>query len=168
MKRRIRDWYMHPDLHSLVAKKVEDYPFSHARANEVLMRLRDMEYDAQFSFGTLLGLHRDGCLIPHDSDIDINIYYQGEENFQPLKTQLELSGYECILTDTNQIVFHMEDSVIIDICLFEKQEDGSYLCEHQVKDFHISGKAKEDTETFLEEIYGDWRTPIGKDGDYLK
>lgn len=170
MQRNPSDYYQRSDLPELVTRQCKDYPKSAEHSVTVLAILRNtMQYDADLAFGSLLGITRDKHLIPHDSDIDINIYGSLHDTFYRglIKMYMEKQGYTCVCEDTYQIVFEHPESVLIDICFFQEQEDGTYLCAHQVRDFVLSAEATRDAETFLTEVYGDWKTPKGKKEDYL-
>jgi len=169
MKRKPSDYYLGKNLKNVYQRQVKDYPESEAHMNVALEMLKSYAQRVKPAFGTLLGLTRDKQLIPHDSDIDINLYADGEYPFLRGQIQMifESQGYECVFRDTYQIVFSHPDSVMIDICYFQEQDDGRYRCDHQMKDFYISKEAVEDDELFLKEVYGDWKTPIPKNEKYL-
>lgn len=46
--------------------------------NKINSKLLPKLTNARFSDGTLLGLIRDGCLIPHDNDVDIDVEYSSK------------------------------------------------------------------------------------------
>ncbi len=46
-----------------------------AELSEMMNFLKERGYPAFLNSGTLLGLHRDGQLIPHDDDLDIGVYF---------------------------------------------------------------------------------------------
>lgn len=171
MNRKFGDFWMRGDLRELVNRRCDQYPKSIEYMCVAKTLLESFGYVAKPAFGTLLGLHRDGKLIPHDTDIDINIY-QSESKEPFLKEKIielfQKHGFVCVLKDTNQLVFYKDDCVLIDVCFFSRKEDGSYECDHQVKKFVLSKEAVENDETFLEEVYGDWKTPKSKQEPYLK
>ena len=115
------------------------------------------------AFGTLLGLYRDGRLIPHDTDIDLNIYINQWEDVEKIKSlvkqHLGMNGYVLVLEDTCQIVFTKYGSLPVDVCIF-KQFGNSYLCPHMCGTFELPENVVDNPEVFLVKIYGDdWRTP---------
>jgi len=168
-KRKTSDFWMHPDLKKYVTRRCDEYPGALDQLRETLFILtEDLKYDAASAFGTLLGLIRDEQLIPHDTDIDINIYANDPVWKQDaIIARMKKKGYFLVLKDTYQLVFAKEEGVIVDICYFTKCGDGKYRCPHQVKEFVLSQEAKDDPYVFLEEVYGDWETPIGKEEPYL-
>jgi hypothetical protein len=87
--------------------------------------VEELGYKYWISAGTLLGIHRDGKLIKHDTDLDIEIL--GEVNLYELIERME--GFELIRTITHnnkwmQITFiDTSNNVIFDIYVFYKEDN---------------------------------------------
>lgn len=139
---------------------------------ESLLLLHGLGLRAEPGFGTLLGLYRDSRLIPHDSDVDINVFQETPGKVSMVRDAIvsvfEDAGYELVLRDNEQVVFLKGESLLpVDICIFTKMID-KYVCNHQVKRFVIPFDAAFVAEKQLEFIYGkEWRTPVPKEAEYL-
>ncbi len=160
-------------------------------ASKVLMDLHALLETHQIPFflayGTLLGIYRDGEVLPHDKDLDVGLYWDCPR-FKLLKVLTESGNYwidpksiKGIEQDTSNSLFNMgviEKGTGISIDFFFFKPEGPYL----LSGFHhlpypliwrftpfnlqkIMYKAKEfktpgDPEVYLRDIYGpNWRIP---------
>jgi len=132
--------------------------------------------------GTLLGLHRDGALMPYDKDIDIAI--STEDSMDIIKVIIEKNPRYSIDTDlihinTYMSIYDKKLLVTIDILKFW-EEDGKFYYGWQLPGkyekesrlltftpFHlVKRKFKEqelytpnNCDLFLSELYGNWKIP---------
>lgn len=141
--------------------------------------LKKMNIDFCVSYGTLLGIYRDNSLIPHDSDIDIEIVHpvnvkKIEEEF--VKNGFKVCAKVTALGKVQQLAFSTVDEVVFDISFYEKIGSDVY-CFHDPQlyfklpavfyekflpyDFNGYTVFTPNTpENWLEFIYGkNWKTP---------
>lgn len=142
----------------------------------ILQEVEDIEYVLQeythyVSAGTLLGLHRDGHLIPHDTDFDIEIL-DDNYNYNKLNAQLEDIGLKLIRVvkyDNSymQLAYHMQCGFIFDIYIYYK-EDGVWTNHNDHGVLIVPDNILEmDEDEYCEFRYGkDWRTPKRNKGDW--
>jgi len=94
--------------------------------------LKSLNIEYCISFGTLLGIYRDNRLIPHDSDIDVEIIHpvntkKIEEEF--VKNGFTLGHKVVVMGKVQQLAFYTDDEVVFDIAFYQKI--GSYVyCFH--------------------------------------
>jgi hypothetical protein len=147
----------------------KDNPWALYMLTETLGILGELGLKARPSFGTLLGLYRDGKLIDHDTDMDLIAYVENECDVVALKESIKLKmtshDYELVLEDNNQVVFTKYGTLPVDICIF-KQYAEVYLCPHMCGVFEVPVETADNPEVFFKKIYGDdWMTPR-KDGKH--
>lgn len=145
---------------------------------EVVGALREVGVDAIVAEGTLLGLVRDGRLIPHDTDLDL--YVVDPSNAVKVVHYLESRGWIVgqharIGSVSTHVTLFNADRVLLDLTFFEqvgqrlmsfKERDGYLVIDDGVL---LPPKAMSqyehllipnDPEVFLERYYGsDWRVP---------
>lgn len=95
--------------------------------------LKKLNIDFCVSYGTLLGIYRDNSLIPHDSDIDIEVVYP--VNIDKIEKEFIKHGFKvCAKVKTGakvrQLAFYTDDEVVFDISLYEKIGSNVY-CFHE-------------------------------------
>ncbi len=145
-------------------------------ATENLMVFKTVceKYDFKFllMFGTLLGLYRDGGLIPYDSDVDVVVTENRISQLPYVLKKLATKGFKVVRYEKNGLVSVMKDGVYIDIYIFNKF-DSSYNLNfwtlHEI-DFTnpstvclngVEFKTVNDIEKMLRKLYGPtWKTPI--------
>jgi hypothetical protein len=151
------------------------------------------EVNYTLGWGTLLGIIRDSALIPHDTDIDVDVYdYDNPETIIKL---MKSNGYalgryvskkknEQEKGKIQQLTFYSKDYVIFDI-LFWYNNNTNILHNYsennhrldlnivffQSHDFHLyncySYRIPNNTVGYLEVVYGkDWQTPKSSKGDW--
>jgi|10_taG_2_1085330.scaffolds.fasta_scaffold14417_3 phosphorylcholine metabolism protein LicD len=127
-------------------------------------------------FGTLLGIVREGDIIPHDEDIDIGFFRKDEEKMIKLLDELHNNnGFVIIRNQFKTIYTVWKDGVFIDLYLYEKTATEQISQGH--RDFYnilkqeaypfkkiefrnIQLNCISKPEIWLERYYGkDWRTP---------
>jgi hypothetical protein len=140
-------------------------------------RLREHEIPYFVTGGTLLGLVRDGGLIPTDTDVDISVLGEDvtEEQVMAAFADLPLARTVRFGADIQQIVFYPDD-VILDIHFYRPDERGRISCRHVAGTLSFPPSvfarlvpmetrfgvihAPENPEAYLAAKYGeDWRTP---------
>lgn len=152
--------------------------------------LRENHLKWWISAGTLLGLYRDGSLIPHDNDVDVSVDASSVLHGGALIADFYNQGFELVRnssmgTDTAQLAFlDKENNVILDISFYylrgknyvKSTEFGDFSHPRKFIDKLSSIKfggdtypAPSSTEEFLARRYGeDWRTPKNNKGDWRR
>ena len=155
---------------------IKTYTQELATENLLLFKSITDKYDLRYwlSFGTLLGVYRDGELISYDCDIDISIRYDDAENFVKADPELLENGFEPIRMDKNYpLISWGRKGQYIDLYGFYKVSDCEYrlasykLESEQVENLSVINfkgvdfQAPLDIEKYLVRYYGDtWQTPI--------
>lgn len=102
-------------------------------ADEVLNKgcniLNDLNIKHCISFGTLLGIYRDKNLIPHDSDLDIDVVHpvntkKIEKEF--IKNGFKLGSKVIACGVVQKLAFYTKDEVVFDIAFYQKIDDFVY------------------------------------------
>lgn len=120
-------------------------------------------------FGTLLGVYRNGALIPWDGDSDLVIYVEDMLKFFRCESLFEQQGFKfsnvCIYRDHEHtdIIFFYPDPLRVD-----KRVSGPFQIDATAFDITNTiqflgqeWRILSDPERWLRYIYGDnWRTPI--------
>lgn len=153
--------------------------------NEIIDILESQNKKPFPAFGSLLGLVRDGKLMDYDKDADIGIYI---DNYQELFSLVELVCQKeyffapSMVKDPkeshwwNVSVTNKKTGAVVDIFFFHRSNNTDYagaytpnaVVKWQFKALTLTratlaGKdywIPENPEAHLEEVYGDWRTPI--------
>jgi len=130
------------------------------------------------SFGTALGFYRDKDFIRGDTDIDICVLMDDQEEIDKMIDVIE-SVYPIIRIVTEhdrymQVAFQDSSNFIIDICFFYENDKGYYsYCEggkwqdrkevigtpKPLKTKYGIFPVPEKIEEYLKDRYGDWQTP---------
>ncbi len=165
-------------------KTAEDFNRASTRSLlwKTLTRLAQSGVHAFPAFGTLLGLVRDGDLLPFDKDLDLGLPFS---EMQRASECMERNGWKPSgnpLTLNPRAFYHPELAVSIDLFGFIIRNDDSRPCTgiwrrttpkewnwfvsfssiDMEKKKNPSGKDSwflSDPETWLTEVYGDWKTP---------
>lgn len=141
--------------------------------------LKNLNIEFCLADGTLLGIYRDGRLIPHDTDIDVTVLHP--INTLDIERQFKKHGFKIgrkvtVLGEVQQLVFYSPDNVLFDIIFYSRIGDDVFaFCE---KDFYFKHKANhyekfesysfsnyifyipQYTDVWLEHVYGmNWKTP---------
>lgn len=150
-----------------------------------LLRLKNVNYF--LCDGTILGIYRDGRLIPHDNDIDVAIF--GDFNVDVLKKSFMEMGYSVgrelyFKNKIQQLTIFSKEEVIFDMCFWRDQGDGfayHYVPEvangrrqkiHYFKQSSIDYQGMQyftysDLEAWLLDQYGEtWSIPEDSKGDW--
>ena len=151
--------------------------------------LESLQLNYRLADGTILGIHRDGRLIPHDNDIDVDIlisekvdlrkihdlFYSngfrlGRKVFYKRKIQ-QLAYYNIETHDIFDMIFWYPDRdhvVNYSELNFERTQDVKYF--HESSEIYFQGRAfpaPAPLEEWLEMRYGkDWRIPKTFKGDW--
>jgi len=123
-------------------------------------------------YGTLLGLYRDGALIPWDEDTDMFILEKDKKILMNSLFDLRALGFELVRKDGGLLSFSRMDEYT-DIYIFSKKRTGGYSCNFMfLQDLYFDGNAflyigdytiptVNHIESFLTNAYGpDWMVPI--------
>jgi hypothetical protein len=141
--------------------------------------LEKMDIEYCLADGTLLGIFRDNCIIPHDTDIDVAVLHP--VNTLGIERQFKRNGFKVgrkVVVDkkVQQIVFYTQDEVLFDIIFYTKIGTNVYafpesdfyfkhLSNHYEKFVQKSFKnydfyLPQYTELWLEHVYGkNWNIP---------
>jgi phosphorylcholine metabolism protein LicD len=151
--------------------------------------IESLSLNYRLSDGTALGLFRDGGLIPHDNDIDIDIIFSPEIDENELVKSFYKNGYKLArkvyyggslqqLAFFNKTTFDIFDMVfwykkgdqIYNYCErnFERKQDAKYF--EKLSEINFKGKKyplPSQTKNWLEMRYGnDWNIPKKSKGDW--
>lgn len=166
-------------------------PTASVKLKSVLTQLqKEIEY-IRVSDGTLLGLFRDGRLIPHDNDLDFDVEYT-EKNIKTIKEfalekAWKLGRHVKYHGKTQQLTFYDEEFIIFDF-IFWHTDDLFAINFSEPKKFRIMPQKylktlksvnydeigtkvniPEDTETWAEYRYGlTWNVPEDRKGDWTE
>jgi len=130
-----------------------------------------------YSAGTALGLHRDGKVIPHDTDIDVEVFvqYGYEPNnvrkiFKDWKLVREMQHENRVM----QLCYETPEGFLYDIYFYYRQGNTLYNWNDLGK-LHLPLRfiqGLDDThlpnpiEDYLKFRFGDWKKPVGKNGNW--
>lgn len=133
--------------------------------------LNSQKVKYQLGCGTLLGAYRDGDIIPHDHDIDIDVFGEPDLNAFNGWTLMRTQHWGDKLMSA---VFKCEQNLVFDMCIFHDLYGGDWLHlgtagivvrpTYSLKNKKIEfGEGKynipKETERYLEGRYGNWKTP---------
>lgn len=84
---------------------------------KVQRELKDSGFTTTLMYGTLLGIVRDGHLIPHDYDTDLGVFDDGQLSWDKLDAAMEALGYHSIerfyrfddFTDLTEVSYYKND-----------------------------------------------------------
>lgn len=155
--------------------------------------LASLNISYTLGWGTALGLYRDKALIPHDTDIDVDVYNCLDH--QSLISEMEIKGFTIgryvTFKDSRtakalvqQLTFYSKDNVVFDLLFWydNAQENlqnysepnhmltykKSFLTHTEM--FEYGGyqyRMPHDLEHYLESLYGEsWRVPKVQKGDW--
>ena len=127
-------------------------------------------------FGTLLGIYRDGNLIEHDTDTDIAVWIDNEEELIKIVEKMEENNLMITRIEPKLISF-TRGGDYIDIYMYRKQDEnsnelnciktyGTMTPADFSKNNTVSFNNREfvcpvNPEVYFQKLYGsDWRTPI--------
>lgn len=122
-------------------------------------------------FGTLLGAYRDGRHIPNDSDQDLIILEQDEARLCQMVTRPEfLSEFQLARCHGRFLISVTNQNQYTDIYVFRPDKGNYRCCDYTIESFRLDYPEviqfyqskyliPSQTETYLERIYGDWKTP---------
>lgn len=130
--------------------------------------------DYNIIFGTLLGIYRDGSLIPYDSDVDIGINSQSIDNLINALPSLINIGFEVIrYKPQDGILSIIRNGDYVDLYIFITDSTSICRCGPypiNTADFKSDSTIKfknvllptiSNPESFFRLYYGrDWKTPI--------
>ncbi len=144
------------------------------------------DFDWQLGFGTLLGIIRNGDIIQHDIDLDIDILIpqstdEIQEKLRTMKAKLDAVG--CAFVKTQEYgkrlmslaVRYNQTNIIIDYCIFYGGWGTDYLHigthgivirpKYSLATIQKQGyNVPKYYDRYLTGRYGDWRTPTGSKG----
>jgi len=149
-----------------------------ARVDALIEDLRDCGIEPFLCYGTLLGLVRDGRLIPHDDDADLAYLSAHEDPVDvvqesyAIERRLRLKGYVVIRHSAGHIQLHYGVDHYLDVFTAFRTGGRTYLC-FQVGDDELDLDGRTtfafghrllpvplDAERLLTATYGEgWRTP---------
>ena len=119
-------------------------------------------------FGTLLGLYRDGDLIPHDMDMDIAIQRSDVPKLIKALDTLKGEGFSVVRYTNNILISIGKDGDYIDLYIFNSGKCNMYKLTNadwaskntvDLLDWELNTIAN--PEAFFKTYYGgDWKTPI--------
>lgn len=145
-----------------------------ATENLLLFKKISDKYDIEFwlSFGTLLGVYRDGKLIDYDHDIDISIRTSESNKFILADKELIENGFEPVRVEVRSpLISWGRKGTYLDVYGFSKRDDVTWSMAHylipddQIKEFEyieFEGEffnTPKDVEKYLSTHYGNWRVP---------
>lgn len=154
--------------------------------SEVSKHLHEQGIPSFVSDGTLLGLVRDGCLIPHDNDLDFVVL--GTRHQWSIRKIMRQKGFKLAsLTRLGSRVYHMsffnDDQHIVDFTVYEEaggnfvsfRDPGNYFVIPRdlvanLNWLEVEGhkvQAPKLSEDFLQLQYGEgWETPLEQKDDW--
>ena len=154
-----------------------DIPFSVENSSENLLIcsevLDSLGVNYRLVFGTLLGLYRDGGLIPHDTDVDIALALEEVEVFLSSLSKLEDHGFKVVRYEPDRIISIGRKDNYVDFYFFEDKGNIYNMADYYFltkEDFEEKNtlifRGKElsilanPEQHFLDNYGADWRTPI--------
>lgn len=106
-------------------EKKFDVGVAHKNLRDVVDALAEAKITYWLTFGTLLGIVRDGDFIPYDFDIDIGCFK--EQEVELLRIVSQIPGFE-IIRITQSLISIIREGVYIDFYLFSSQAENTLNC----------------------------------------
>ena len=144
-------------------------------ATENLLILKSVFRDKGIPFwlmyGTLLGAIREGAFISYDHDTDLGVYETDMEKIYPALLEMKVAGFEIIRTTRGDaIVSVLRRNTYIDFYVMTKFGNGWRYGDHlehrnyfteliRIPFLGTEFLAPGNPVEFLEDKYGDWKTP---------
>ncbi len=128
--------------------------------------------------GALLGAYRDGDLIPHDSDIDMEVSAKYRAHAKRISRRLKKTGFDVVTMyrdDKLQKIYGCKYGLVYVLRFWDKKGDMWYCRKLKMPDRYFNNHGTVelkgnkypcpgDIEGYLEYIFGDWQTRIDKKG----
>lgn len=157
-----------------IGKKRINKDISFQNLKDILAVMNSHQISVSPADGTLLGIIRSGHFIDWDEDIDLNILMEDLEKFKDSLWDLKEIGFELFRCDRCGHLYSItRNGEYADFYIMEKVSPevrtnmgtDFVLDRHltNLKDWNFNGlkiKVPVEYESYLELMYGDWRTPV--------
>lgn len=166
--------------------RVKIKPVCTINTKETLKEIKELvpvleNYKWCITAGTCLGLYRDNCLIPHDTDFDIEIYNSNQKEIKKLNSillTLGLKNCRTMIDKKNrysQLAYYLSNGFIFDIYFYYDEDKDYYINYNDIGILKMPKKFIEHTyikdklrypqkiEEYLKYRFGkDWKIPTKK------